>query len=87
LAPLEILRDYIEAERTQGMMINFAYLRSGMVDELWLYGDTISNGMWAEIKTAITMGIRVVPKTPGTLHCCQEAQDRGIIAQFMRSVQ
>jgi hypothetical protein len=67
LAPLEILRDYVEKERTLGMTINFAHLRSGFVDEIWLFGNRISAGMWAEIEVAREMGIRIRPMSKETV--------------------
>ncbi len=42
------------------------YLRRGFIDELWLFGDHISAGMWREIRTARKFGIPVVAKTGGT---------------------
>lgn len=47
-------------------LVNDEYFRRGMVDEVWLYGETISPGMEKEIKLAISYGIPVVPKSVGT---------------------
>jgi hypothetical protein len=38
-----------------------AYFRSGAVDELWVYGDVLSEGMKKEIWLAQKLGIKVVP--------------------------
>jgi hypothetical protein len=39
------------------------YFRRGMVDELWLFGHRLSDGMKKEIRLAIKYAIPVVPKT------------------------
>jgi len=43
--------------------VNEAYFRSGFIDELWLYGDRLTEGMKKEVRLAIECGIRIVPKT------------------------
>mgnify|MGYP006373926613 FL=1 len=43
-------------------LVNDEYFKRGMVDELWLYGKTISAGMLKEIQLALSYGIPVVPK-------------------------
>lgn len=60
------LNDDIPEERERGIKNDIALLRAGFIKELWLYGDRISNGMRAEIKLAIKLGIKVVSKSEGT---------------------
>lgn len=60
------LDDTVVEDRALGIRINTACLRSGVVDELWLFGDTISEGMRAEIALARSLGIPVIAKTDGT---------------------
>lgn len=57
------LNDDVPAERARGFKNNKAILSSGIVDEMWVYGERISAGMWAEIEQAQEMNIPVVPKT------------------------
>lgn len=56
------LHDSIPSERERGMRNNTAILGSGIVKELWLTGNKISNGMSAEILQCELMGIPVVDK-------------------------
>lgn len=42
------------------------YFNRKMIDEVWLYGDKITDGMWREIRTAFDRKIPVVPKTRET---------------------
>lgn len=66
LQSISQLDDMIAEDRDLGIRINTACLESGIVSELWLYGDRISDGMSAEIAIAESHGIRIVPKTDGT---------------------
>lgn len=43
-----------------------AIIASGIVNEMWLYGDKISKGMFDEVVLALKHKIRVVPQTIGT---------------------
>ncbi len=45
-------------------LVNEEYFRRGMVDEVWLYGETISDGMKKEIRLAVSYGIPIIPKNP-----------------------
>ena len=47
-------------------MVNKVYFRSGFINELWLYGDHITDGMWREIDLARRYRIIIVPMTAGT---------------------
>lgn len=60
------LDDSNKSERKIGIENNTHHLTSGFIDELWLYGDHISNGMLAEIYICKNEFIKVVPKTEGT---------------------
>lgn len=54
-------------ERKRGIKNSIAILKSGMIDELWLYGNCVSPGMEAEIDIAHEMDIDVVPRTEATI--------------------
>jgi hypothetical protein len=43
-------------------LVNDEYFRRRMIDEVWLYGNKLSEGMLKEINLAISYGIPVVPK-------------------------
>ena len=58
------LDDTIPTERARGIKNNSTLFKKGFIDEIWLYGHTISDGMLAEIKLASKLGIKVVPQTP-----------------------
>lgn len=53
-------------ERQRGIKNDDHFLKSGVVDEIRLYGDRISQGMMNEIFTARVYGIKVVASTPET---------------------
>ena len=58
-------RQYLpENEHTKyyAASVNEEYFRRGMVDEVWLYGPKISDGMIKEIYLAISYGIPVIAK-------------------------
>lgn len=57
------LHDGDPQERERGFKNNTAILSRGMVDELWVYGDRISNGVWSEIQLAQALNIPVIAKT------------------------
>src|SRR5574343_1319010 len=46
------MNDHVPEERARGIKNNHTILNSGMVHELWLYGQRISTGMEGEIKIA-----------------------------------
>lgn len=66
LSDLYALDDSKPEERERGFKNNFNLLKKGFIDEIWLYGDRISNGMRAEINVCYEFGIKVVPKTNET---------------------
>ncbi len=43
-------------------LVNHEYFRRGMIDEVWLYGPKITEGMLKEINLAISYEIPVIPK-------------------------
>lgn len=55
--------DSIPEERSRGIKNDTHILKSGMVDELWLFGDRISHGMKDEIDLARARGIRILSKS------------------------
>lgn len=55
----KFLRDDDSKERQIGIRNNEHFFKLGIIDELRLYGDRISNGMWAEIKLANELGIKI----------------------------
>lgn len=58
---LACMDDNIPAERSRGMRNGMEILRRpGVVDELWVYGNTISSGMKAEIIECWKRNIPVV---------------------------
>ncbi|MGC9602488.1 MAG: DUF4406 domain-containing protein [Minisyncoccia bacterium] len=65
LISLQYLNDELIEDRELGMEANHECFRRRYVDELWLFGDTISPGMEKEILLAKEMGIPIVPKTEG----------------------
>lgn len=54
------LDDDNEHERARGISNALNILSSGIVDELWLCGNTISQGMQNEIELSIKLGIKIV---------------------------
>ena len=60
-ADVVYLDDDIPSERERGLKNDLFILRSGIIHELWLFGNRISNGMAGEIETAKEMGIKIVP--------------------------
>lgn len=60
------LKDHIPDERKRGITNSIELFNRRFIDELWLYGDKISDGMWGEIELCQSLGIRVVPQTPQT---------------------
>ena len=61
------LDDNIPEERSRGIKNGIQILRSGMVDELWVYGEKISGGMAAEIDLAFELNIIIRIMDPITI--------------------
>jgi len=66
LTPLSYLDDAKPKDRAKGLAYNSEFFKRRLIDELWLYGDTISEGMIGEIKLAKKYQIPVIPKTRQT---------------------
>jgi len=61
------LDDTILEERNRGIKNDIALLKAGFINEVWLYGDRISNGMQHEIDLAGELNIPVISKTKETI--------------------
>ena len=66
LVSLQYLNDEVVEDRELGIEANLECFRRRYVDELWLFGDRISEGMKGEIALAKELNIPIVPKTDGT---------------------
>lgn len=64
LSDVLALNDEVPEERDRGMKNCTEVLQSGIVKELWIYGDRISRGMQEEIKLAFEMGLPITVKDP-----------------------
>lgn len=67
--PSHSWRQYLKPESNPKYwsgLVNEEYFRRGMIDEVWLYGEIISDGMKKVINLAISYGIPVIPKTEAT---------------------
>lgn len=60
------LDDTVPEERARGIKNNTIILKRKFIDEVRLYGDKISNGMFNEILLADKLGIKVIAMTEGT---------------------
>src|ERR1051325_11722699 len=67
VAPYIISFEYrdgvVHEDRTLGIAANYECFRRKYVDEVWLYGDHISEGTKAEIGLARQYDIPIIPKT------------------------
>lgn len=61
------LDDSVPTERARGIKNGEVWIKRKLVDEVWLYGERISSGMYGEVLQAHHAGIPVYPQTPGTL--------------------
>ena len=53
-------------ERKLGIDYSFAYFRRKFIDELWLFGDRVSQGMKDEIEIARQLKIPIIAQTAAT---------------------
>jgi hypothetical protein len=60
------LDDTKPAERYRGLLNDYAVLCSGMISELWIYGERVSPGMRTEIELTHKNGIPVYAMTSRT---------------------
>lgn len=66
------LDDTVLEERIRGIRNGEVWLKRRLVDEVWLYGERISNGMYGEILMAHHHDIPVVPMTEQTKQAYKE---------------
>jgi hypothetical protein len=64
IADVLALDDNTPEERSRGIENDVAILKSGVVNELWVYGSKISGGMKAEIELAFELNIPIVVMEP-----------------------
>jgi hypothetical protein len=57
-----VLNDSVPEERQRGIRNDREYFNRGVIDEVWVYGPRISNGMKAEIDLAHSLEIPVFIK-------------------------
>lgn len=57
------LDDSVISERERGIKNDIELFNRGFIDEVWLFGNKISNGMQAEIELAKKLGIPVIDFT------------------------
>jgi hypothetical protein len=67
IASLMYLDDAVEEDRALGINANLIAIERGHADELWLYGDTVSTGMKAEVRHALWHGMPVIAMSSGTI--------------------
>jgi len=60
------LEDSIPEERVRGIRNGTELLKRKFIDEIRLYGNRISPGMWGEIRKAQELGIEIRPMTKET---------------------
>ena len=63
----ESLNDTIPEERERGIKNDIVLLKAGFINELWLYGSRVSEGMKHEIALAKELGIPVISMSIGTM--------------------
>ncbi|MFA6340783.1 MAG: DUF4406 domain-containing protein [Candidatus Paceibacterota bacterium] len=72
IVSLQYLDDTIIEERRLGIDANLICFHKHFIDELWLFGNRISEGMKEEVILAIALGIPIVAKTPETQKALDE---------------
>ena len=65
LVSIQYLDDNVKEDRELGIEATLEAFHRGFIDELWLFGDRISEGMGEEVRLALKLGIPVIPKTDG----------------------
>lgn len=61
------LDDNDPVQRQRGIDNDIALFKKGFIDEVWLYGDKISNGMRNEIELAASLGIKIRAMSTATV--------------------
>jgi len=64
IVSLQYLDDAVPAERETGMKADWEYFKRKVMDELWLCGDRISDGMRLEIEQTQKYDIAIVCHNP-----------------------
>ena len=64
LVALQYLSDHLTEERDLGIAANQEFFRRGVMDEVWVCGSHISEGMREEIKLALKYGIPIKCYSP-----------------------
>ena len=77
------LDDKIPEERERGIKNDIAVLESGLIQEVWLYGNRISTGMQHEIDLAVRLGIRVVAKSEEILTTLEKS--KGYLFEYIQA--
>ena len=75
----QVLDDSISYDRELGMELNRAHFVTRKFDEIHLYGDRISAGMWQEIRWAEQYGIKVVPCSLATRVAFAQANGKQVL--------
>lgn len=66
LVDLDCLDDTVPSERKRGIKNDIELLSRKFIDELWLFGNKISEGMIGEIITARQLNIPIIPMSDET---------------------
>ena len=66
LVSLQYLNDAVREDRELGVIANLECFHRKYIDELWLFGNRISEGMKEEVRLATELKIPIVPKTEET---------------------
>jgi len=74
LVSVQYLNDEVHEDRMLGIQANLEAFRRGYIDELWLFGDRITGGMWQEVELAWELRIPVIAKTEGTISMLAERE-------------
>lgn len=60
------LDDNIPTERERGIKNDITLMKAGFINEVWLFGDRVSEGMTHEIALALKLNIPVISMSKGT---------------------
>ena len=66
IVDVQALDDTDLEQRAIGFYHNWIHFHHGIIDEVWLYGQRVSDGMITEIGWAKELGIPVISKSEGT---------------------
>lgn len=68
LAFAPVFADHIPEQRARGISTDLALLRSGKIDELWVYGEQLTEGMKFELEVCLEHNIPIRCKSPMLNH-------------------